>query len=300
MIPNKTFSIDFLKYRPLFALFSLLIFASLVGGLIYKQVTYGRTFVYSVDFTGGTQVLLGFSQPVTGEKISCILEGSGITGAVTRSFSDKEMLIRVREYKSDAKGLASRIQANLQEALPENAVTIKQVDSVGAGVGASLWFKAMQAIIVGLLVLLLYTWWRFWSVAFGVGVVVSLFHDAVVILAFFLLFDLEISLNVIGAILALLGYSINDTIVIFSRIRENIKRMRGVPLETVINSSINETLRRTILTSLSTMLVVLSLFLFGGEALRTLALALLIGIVFGTYSSIAIASPVMLLLHRKK
>ena len=147
--------------------------------------------------------------------------------------------------------------------------------------------------------MLLYIWLRFFSVSFGVGAVVSLFHDAIVILGIFLLFDKEISINVISAILAVLGYSINDTIVIFTKIRQNIKTMRDVPIAKIVNTSINQTLSRTILTSFSTALVVLSLFILGGEALRDLSLALLIGIIFGTYSSIYIASPLMLLLYKE-
>ena len=148
--------------------------------------------------------------------------------------------------------------------------------------------------------MLLYTGWRFWSPAYGIGVLVSLFHDAFVILAFFMLFNYEISANVVAAILAILGYSINDTIVIFSRIRENIKKLPNVSMDDIVNLSINETLRRTLLTSIATAFVVLSLLIFGGNALRGLSIALLIGIIFGTYSSIAIASPVMLLLYGEK
>ncbi len=154
--------------------------------------------------------------------------------------------------------------------------------------------------MLGLILMLMYIAWRFWSFAYASGAIVALFHDAIVILLFFLLFDKEISMNVIGAIMAVLGYSVNDTIVIFSRIRENLKSMRGVSTDQVVNISLNQTLRRTILTSASTGLVVMALILLGGEALRDLSLALFIGIVFGTYSSIYIASPVMLLLYNKE
>lgn len=292
--------INFLKYRPICAFFSFLIFAAFIGGYFYKKAQRGEAFVYSVDFTGGTQVLLGFSEPVTSAKIASVLEHGGFPGASLREFSSQELLIRVRDFADDAKGTAERMKQTLEQALGNISIDIKQVDSVGAGVGATLRWKSLQAVLVALLLMLIYIWWRFWSLSYAVGNVVSLFHDAVVILAFFLLFDYEISLNVIGAILAVLGYSINDTIVIFSRIRENVHRLRGRSMEEIVNISINETLRRTLLTSFATILVVIALLIFGGEALRTLSLALLVGMVFGTYSSIYIASPVMLLLYKDK
>lgn len=290
--------IDFLRYRMICALFSLTIFASFIGVYLYKYQQRGEAFLYSVDFTGGTQVLLKFSKPVTGSDIAALVEQQGWTGLAVREFSPTEILVRVKSFEGDVKGLAERMKVALEAALSDNQVEILQTDSVGAGIGASLRWKSIQAIVVALLLLLLYIWLRFWSFAFAFGNVISLFHDAVVILAFFLFFDYEISLNVIGAVLAILGYSINDTIVIFSRIRENVNKMRGIPIEQVVNISINETLRRTLLTSCATLLVVIPLLLFGGEILRTLALALLVGIVFGTYSSIYIASPVMLLFYK--
>jgi preprotein translocase subunit SecF len=296
-------AINFMRYRPAYALFSALIFLTFAGTLVYKHAKYGRTFVYSVDFTGGTQVHLSFSKPVTAEEVVSSLKDAALGTPEARVFSEKEMLVRVgaeAHGTGDTKDVADRLVNTLQQKLPDVTVQALQVESVGAGVGAALWWKALQALIVGLIAMLLYTWLRFWSFAFGAGVLVSLIHDAVVILTFFLLFDYEISLNVVGAVLAILGYSINDTIVIFSRIRENIHRLRGTSLVDVVNISTNETLRRTLLTSFATLLVVLALLLFGGETLRTLSLALFVGIVFGTYSSIAMATPVMLLLQRKR
>jgi preprotein translocase SecF subunit len=289
--------IDFLKYRPLYAALSVLIFAIFIGGAIYKIKTRGEVFVYSVEFTGGTQVLFKSSVPILSSQVVEILERNGFSGAMTREFSSTELLVRVRQFEGDAKGVGERMRALLEEQIPGSRIEILQTDSVGAGVGASLWWKSTQAIIVVLILMLLYIWWRFWSFSYAVGNVVSLFHDAIIILAFFMLFDYEISVNAISAILAVLGYSINDTIVIFSRIRENVRRMRGSSMEAIVNTSINETLRRTLLTSFATALSVVALVIFGGDVLRTLALGLFVGIVFGTYSSIAIASPVMLMLH---
>ncbi len=292
--------INFLKYRWLYALFSLGVFGLFAADYIYKTQTRGYGLIYSVDFTGGIQVLLGFSQPIHSEQVVQILDRAGIKGAIARDFSSTEILVRVREYSGDTQGLSKKIEEVLKENLPGNTIEIKEVNAVGQGEGAAQWQKSLKAIILALILMLLYTWWRFWSLAYGVGVLVSLFHDAIVILGFFLIFDYEISTNVIAAILAILGYSINDTIVIFARIRENVKRIHNESMENIVNISINETLRRTLLTSLATALVVLALLIFGGPALRTFALALLVGIVFGTYSSIAIASPIMLLLYKDK
>lgn len=287
--------IDFLKYRPLYAVISIGIFAAFIGGFFLKK----EPFQYSVDFTGGTQVLLEASAPISGSQVLSVLEADGFVGAATREFGERELLVRVKQYENDARGLGERIKALLEEKFVGTRFEIKQTDSVGPGVGETLRWKSLQAVLVALLMMLIYIWYRFWSFAYAAGNVISLFHDAIVILTVFMWFDYEISLNVIGAILTILGYSINDTIVIFSRIRENTERMKNASMERVVNVSINETLRRTLLTSFATSLVVVALLLFGGEALRTLAMAIFIGIVFGTYSSIAIASPCMLLLYKK-
>lgn len=291
--------IDFLKYRYWGFFFFLLTLGAFVGGYLYKMHTRGYSFVYSVDFTGGTQVLLEFSQPVSSEKVIHVLDSAGLTGATTREFSPTKVLVRVKQFEGDAAGLAIRIQKLLESEF-NLTVTIDQVDSVGAGIGESMRWKSTQAVAVGLLLMLLYIAFRFWSWGFAIGAVVSLFHDALLVLTIFLLFDLEISINVIGAILAVLGYSVNDTIIIFSRIRENMHKLSDTSLEHIVNVSTTETLRRTLLTSFATTLVVVSLVVFGGEVLRGLSLVLLIGFVFGTYSSIFVASPVMLLFSKRK
>jgi preprotein translocase subunit SecF len=291
--------VDFLRFRLGYALFSGALLLMFLGTYIYKVQTRGEGFIYSVDFTGGTEVRLSFSTPVSGHQVVTVLEANGFSGVETRDFSSTECLVRVKTFVDDAKGVAERIRALLQEKLPGTTVTIRGVDSVSAGVGASLKKESTKAVIVALLFIMFFIWWRFWSFSFAVGALVSLFHDAFVILGFFMIFDYEINLQVIGAILMVLGYSINDTIVIFSRIRDNIVKLRGKSIEDVVNISTNETLRRTLLTSFATSLVVVSLIIFGGDVLRTMSLALFVGIVFGTYSSICIANPVMLLLYKE-
>lgn len=271
-----------------------------LGVYLYKWHTRGYTFVYSVDFTGGTQVLLKFQKPVSTLALKEILEKNGWKNPITREFSaPEEVLVRVSEFSNDAKGLAERMKQVIQTEISDNPVSILQSEGVGPGVGQTLRWNLFLAVIIALIAILIYIALRFWSFAFAAGAVVALIHDPIAILGIFLLFDREISINVIGVILAVIGYSINDTIVIFSRIRENLHKMKGSSLEEIVNVSLNKTFRRSILLSFATMLTVLSMLFFGGEVLRDFSLALLIGIVFGTYSSIYIASPVMMLLYKE-
>ncbi len=289
--------IDFLKYRPWSILFSVLLLSTFVGTYIYNTVQYESAFNYSVDFTGGTQVLAEFKKPVSGAQINTILD-SIYQGVVTREFSNKEFIIRIKQVSADVKELGENVKSLLQDNLPDNDVTIKQIDSVSGGMGKLLRKNSFYAIIISLLLMLVYIAVRFRSFAFATGALVSLFHDALVILTYFLLSYKEVDINVIGAILVVLGYSINDTIVIFSKIRENIKKLPQTSIKQIVNLSLNQTLGRTIKTSFATALVVIALLLFGGQVLRGLSVSLLIGMIFGTYSSIYMASPVMLALYR--
>lgn len=292
--------INFIKYRMVTAAASILLMGSFFCFAIYKRQTTGEVFRYSVDFTGGAQVLLKFSQPVSMLAIKDILDKEGWDGAALREFSSDEILVRIKldQVSKELGQVAEIMQSAVQKALPDMQVTVLQSESVGPEVGETLRGKSLKAVLLALLAMLAYVALRFWSFGFALGAVVALFHDAILMLAVFLLFDREISVNVIGAILAVMGYSINDTIVIFSQIRDNAKKMSHDSLKAVVNVSLNQTLRRTLLTSISTGLAVVSMLVLGGEALRDFSLALLVGIVVGTYSSIYIASPVMMLLDR--
>lgn len=292
--------INFLKYRFVYGMFSLMFLLASLGVYIYKWQTRGYTFVYSVDFTGGTQVLLKFQKPVNVCELKDVLENNGWKNPITREFSaPEEVLVRVSEFSNDPKGLAERMRQVIETKIPDNQVTILQNEAVGPGVGQALRWNFFWAVLIALIAILIYIAIRFWSFAFATGAIVALIHDPVAILGVFLMFDREISINVIGVILAVIGYSINDTIVIFSRIRDNLVKMKGASIYEIVNTSINKTLRRSVLTSLATALTVLAMLIFGGEALRDFSLALLIGIVFGTYSSIYIASPVMMWLYKE-
>lgn len=294
---------DFLKLWYVSVVVSAVLLISFFGGYFYKKFTTsdGHTFNYSVDFTGGIQTLLSFNKPVSGEKIVSLLDQAGWPGTVTREFSPSEHLVRVKKEAKDVAREAELLRESIQKGLGgDYTVSILQTDSVGVATGSTLRANSFNAVVVALLLMVLYIALRFWSFAYAMGAIISLFHDALVILAFFLLFDKEISMNVIGAILAVLGYSINDTIVIFARIRENVKVLPNRSFYDVINISITETLSRTLLTTFATLLVVFSLLLFGGETLRDLSIALLIGMAFGIYSTIFIATPVLYMLYTKK
>lgn len=292
--------INFLKYRLVCGIFSIAFLAASLGVYIYKWQTRGYTFVYSVDFTGGTQILLKFEKPANICALKDILEKNGWKNPITREFSaPEEVLVRVSEFSNDAKGLGERMKAAIQAEIPDNNVTILGSEAVGPGVGQTLRWNFLWAVLIALIAILLYIALRFWSFSFAMGAIVALIHDPLAILGIFLMLDREISINVIGVILAVIGYSINDTIVIFSRIRDNLHKMKDATLHEIVNVSINKTLRRSVLTVIATALTVLSMLFFGGEALRDFSLALLIGLVIGCYSSIYIASPVMMALYKE-
>jgi len=288
--------INFLKYRYVCLIMSLAVMASIFGIFVYKVSSKGQAFNYSVEFMGGTQVLLKFQKPVSSSKILSILEKKGFPEASTREFAQDEVMIRVK----DSKAKPNNVIEAIKEGLPENAPSLLQSDTIGPGIGSELQKKSTWAVLMALILMLFYVALRFWSFGFALGSVAALFHDAIMMLGFFMIFNIEISVSVIGAILAVLGYSINDTIVIFSRIRSNMKAMNGSSMVDIVNTSLNQTLKRTLLTSFSTLLTVGAMFLLGGEALRSFSLALIVGVFFGTYSSIYIASPIMMMLHKKK
>lgn len=295
MSNQQAFSFDVLKYRLVVMGLSASILLAAAG-----MYFAGKRLTYSVDFTGGTQIQMQFAKPITSDALRSLLSNAGWPRVSTRDFGEKDLLIRVQEVETDSKGLAERMRQAVIEADPALNPVIMQSESVGKGIGESLRSNSLKAILLALLAMLVYILVRFWSLGFALGAVIALTHDALIMLAFFLLFGREVSTNVIAAILAVLGYSINDTIVIFSQIRSNLNKMRGSDLYNIVNESINQTLRRTLLTSVSTGLPVACMLVFGGEALRDISLALMIGIVFGTLSSIFIASPVMMLFTKKK
>ena len=265
----------------------------------------------SIDFKGGTLVTVNFTGPVDINKIRSSISSVSMDGQnfdfskeEIKHFGDEtNIAIRIASLEDEPPRFANRVAESLASVypnlLPQNKNDfILSIDAVSPKVGSELSGDAILAILYALGLILIYISIRF-EFKFAVGAIAALTHDVLITLGIFSILGFEISLAVIAAFLTIVGYSLNDTIVIFDRIRENIKNLKGAPLDAVINQSINESLSRTIVTSLTTFLVVLILFLFGGEVIHTFSFAMIVGVIIGTYSSIFVASPVVIKMNKK-
>ena len=253
---------------------------------------------YGVDFAGGILIQIKFSKPMEISEVRSALDASGMKDAVVQEFGgENEFLIRVEKTSADLETMSKSIQASLQERFKDKALEIRRAEVVGPKVGKELKTNALWAVGLSFLAILIYVAFRFHQFSYGLGGIVALLHDIIVTYGAISIFGLEYSLSLLAVILSIIGFSINDTIVIFDRVRENIKKMRKEDIETIFNASLNETLGRTILTTGTVMMVVLILFFFGGPVIHDFATALIVGLITGTYSTIYIASPVVLLWH---
>ena len=303
--------IDFIGRRRIAALISISVIVIVLLSLFFRGLNLG------IDFTGGTLVEVSYSSSVNTEEVRTNLRRSGLDGVVVQYFgTSRDVLIRLpADPEVDAAESSSLIISSLREPYGETlaessendsqrcvfqdgttgdcTVQMRRVEFVGPQVGGELTEKGGLAMLYALIGILAYVAWRFeWR--FALGAVIALVHDVVVTVGIFSLLGLEFSLPVLAAVLAVIGYSLNDTIVVFDRIRENFRKMRKGTIVEIMNSAINQTLRRTLLTSLTTLLVVVTLILLGGEIIKGFAVALFIGVLIGTYSSIFVASPVVL------
>jgi len=303
--------IDFIGRRRIAAIISISVIVIVLLALFFRGLNLG------IDFTGGTLVEVSYSSSVNTEEVRTNLRRSGLDGVVVQYFgTSRDVLIRLpADPEVDAAESSSLIISSLREPYGETlaqssendsqrcvfqdgttgdcTVQMRRVEFVGPQVGGELTEKGGLAMLYALIGILAYVAWRFeWR--FALGAVIALVHDVVVTVGIFSLLGLEFSLPVLAAVLAVIGYSLNDTIVVFDRIRENFRKMRKGTIVEIMNSAINQTLRRTLLTSLTTLLVVVTLILLGGEIIKGFAVALFIGILVGTYSSIFVASPVVL------
>jgi len=249
-----------------------------------------------IDFTGGSVIEVGYRQSVELQPIRNALETRGFSDAIVQHFgSAKEVLIRlVPKVDQDKAELSSQIIAVLNEA-SETRIDVRRVDFVGPQVGEELTEDGGLAVLYALIAILIYVSLRF-EFRFSLGAVAALIHDVVITLGIFSVLQLDFDLSVLAAILAVIGYSLNDTIVVFDRVRENFRKIRKKTALEVTNISINQTISRTLMTSFTTLLVLLSLFFLGGEAIHSFALALIIGVVVGTYSSVYVATTSVLAL----
>lgn len=284
---NKT-NIDFISKQKITGFLSIALIVAGIASLIMKGGP-----LLSIDFTGGTVAQVKFEKPVELGQLRETLSDYGFEGAEIVEFgSPDEVLI-----KTQFSGSSSEISEKLTLALG-NSFTLRRVESVGPKIGKELQSDALKAIGLALILILIYITFRF-DRYYALGSVMALIHDVLITLGVFSLLDYEINLSIIAAFLTIVGYSLNDTIVVFDRIRENIPKFMKKTLNDVVNISLNETLNRTVVTSLTTMMVVVILFLWGGKVINLFAFALIIGVFVGTYSSLFVASPVMVYFEKR-
>lgn len=283
-------NIDFLGMRRVaFTISTLLV---LVGVFATVQIVRGRANL-GIDFAGGTSVQVRFEQPVELAKVRRAIAASGFPESELQQFvGGRRLFIRVKSSGKPVTGTAAAIEEQLREAFSTNPFIVESSNEVGPVIGRELQQAALWAILISLLGIVSYIAWRF-EFRFGIVATVATFHDVLVVLGIFFLLGNEITLLIVTALLTLAGYSLTDTVVVFDRIRENFRTRRRDSLAEMINVSINQVLSRTIMTSLTTLLAILAIFLLGGEVLRDFSLALMLGIVVGTYSSVFVASPLV-------
>ncbi len=260
----------------------------LVLGSLISLFTIGLNF--GIDFTGGSVIEVGYKEPVDLKPIRDVLAKNSYKDAIVQHFgSANEVLIRLVPHEGQNKAELSSKIIPLLEAQSKQPMEVRRVDFVGPQVGQELRDDGGLAVLYALIAILIYVSLRF-EYRFSLGAVAALIHDVTITLGFFSVFQLDFDLSVLAAILAVIGYSLNDTIVVFDRIRENFRKIRKTGTIDMINLSINQTLSRTLMTSMTTLIVLLALYFLGGDVIEAFSLALIIGIVVGTYSSIYVAS----------
>lgn len=283
-------NIDFMGRAALpAAIFSAVLTVVCIGSMFVRGFNFG------IDFTGGVLIEAGYEQAPDLAVIREQLHGAGFAEAQVQNFgTTRDVLVRLPPIEGEADDLAAQGGALGQEIIKllrqgGQQVELRRIEFVGPNVGEDLIERGVLAVLAAMFLILLYVMFRFqWK--FSVGAIVATFHDVIVVMGVFSIFGLQFDLSVLAAVLAVLGYSLNDTIVVFDRVRENLKKTRRGTTVEVLNTAINETLSRTIITHGTTSLVVLALLFFGGETLRGFSIAMMVGIVFGTFSSIYIAT----------
>ena len=276
---------DFMgKKQTAIRLSAILILIGIVSVIIHGGLKYG------IDFAGGTLVQLKFEKPPAIEEIRDGLKTIGLGDSTIQEFGSKNhILIRVQRSEGKLEEVGTQVKNSLAGKFNSEAIVVERVEMVGPKVGRDLREKAVLSIIYAIIGIVIYISWRF-ELQYAIAAIIALIHDVLVTMGAFSLYDKEFTLVIVAAFLTIIGYSLNDTIVVFDRIRENMRRKGKTPLVEVINNSINQTLSRTILTSGTTLLVVVALFFLGGEIIHDFSFALLIGVIVGTYSSVFIAS----------
>jgi preprotein translocase subunit SecF len=267
--------------------FSVVLTIICIISIFWKGLNYG------IDFAGGTLVQIKFHKAASADDIRKVLNQIGIDDSVIQPFGADEVIIRTAKSSTEIKSLSGKIEDSLNAAYGKDAFQVQRVEVVGPKVGKDLTQKAILAVIFSWVGMLIYIAFRF-EFRHAVGGLVGVVHDVIITVGVFSIFNIEFTLTIVAALLTIIGYSIHDTIVVFDRVRENVRKNTKKDLPTIMNESINQTLSRTILTSFTVVLVVAVLFFFGGAVIHDFAFALLVGVIFGTYSSVFIAAPVVL------
>ena len=287
-----TFNIDFLAWRKIAIIFSSIFLVISIGSLILKELNYG------LDFTGGTLVELSYPEAADISEIRGTLIEGGFEGAQVANFgSSQEVLIKLPGTISDT--LGSEIVSLLSSANLNQEIDLRRIEYVGPQIGSELRDDGGTAMLIALAFMMLYIAFRFQSMFAGAAVI-ALIHDVVIVVGIFSMIEIEFDLTVLAALLAVIGYSLNDTIVVSDRIRENLRSLETDSTSEIINTSLNQTLGRTLITSLTTLLVLFSLYFLGGELIKNFALALIFGVIVGTYSSIYIAANALVMMGLTK
>jgi preprotein translocase subunit SecF len=293
----KNTNIDFMGKRKFAFVFSGIL--SIIGIIAIIQVANGRANL-GIDFAGGTAIQLKFSKQVDLHSVRKALDEGGIKDFDLQDFpAVNKILVRVKKSDQQLGKSGDIITGIISQKLPDNKYVVDSTTEIGPKVGGRLRADAARAVAIATLGILIYIAIRF-KLNFAVGATIATFHDVLAVLGIFFLLGREINLILVTALLTIAGYSLTDTVVVFDRIRENLKARLKDPVETVMNSSINEVLSRTIVTSMTVFITSLALFFFGGEVIHDFSLAMLMGVIVGTYSSIFVASPVVLLWRGKK
>jgi len=281
--------ISFNKFYKPFNILSIVLIISSLGLLMFKGLNYG------VDFKGGTLIELRTDQNSANiTKIRDSFNQMNLGDVSVKNFGNEtDFIVKFEKQNSNDPKFIENLKTKLSSSI--SSLDFRRVENVGPKVSAELLQSGIIAIGLSLAAMLFYIWIRFeWQ--FSLGAIVALFHDVIITLGVFSLFSLEINLSIVAAVLTIVGYSMNDTVVIFDRVRENLRKHADIKIFELTNISINQTLSRTIITSATTLLALLSIFIFGGEILKGFSLAMILGVVFGTYSSIYIANPILVLL----
>ena len=280
--------LDFVGKMKYAIIFSVILTVIAIGSVIFH-----RGLNLGIDFAGGSIIQIKFQKEVSADQIRAALKSTKLESSVIQQFGVNEFLIRTHESFSDHKILAANLEQPLSSAFNKD-YEIRRVEVVGSKVGMDFQRKAIFAVIFSWIAMLIYITWRF-EFRYALGGIIALVHDVLIIIGTVSILNMEFTISILAAIFFIIGFSINDTIVVLDRVRENVKLNPRQKLGDIINMSVNQTLSRTILTSLTVFLTVLALYIFGGAVIHDLAFSLMVGVVFGTYSSVFISCPIVLL-----